>query len=126
MQNNITYEFSVIRIVPKVEREEFINVGVLLFSKQNKFLGIRYKIDEARLKAFSNELDIDLLKEYLTAWQLICEGGEKAGEIGKLDLGSRFRWLSASKSTIIQCSKTHPGLCFDPKTTLEDTFKRFV
>lgn len=126
MQNRVTYEFAVIRLVPKVEREEFLNVGVILFSKPKKYLGIKYTIDEKRIMAFSDEVDIDSLKKYLNAWELVCEGGSKAGTIGELELTSRFRWLTASRSTIIQSSKTHPGLCHNPQEVLEDLFKMYV
>lgn len=126
MQNKATYEFAVIRVVPKVEREEFQNVGVILFSKSKKYLGIKYKIDPKRIKAFSVEIDIDLLNRHLRAWELICEGGPNGGSIGKLELSARFRWLTASRSTIIQSSETHPGLCHNPAEVLEDLFKLFV
>lgn len=126
MQGKVTYEFAVIRFVPKVEREEFINVGVIIFSKPKKYLGIKYEINETRLKAFSTEIDIDLLKDALKAWQLVCEGAPKGGSIGRLELADRFRWLAASRSTIIQSSKTHPGLCNNPKQVLDDLFELYV
>ena len=126
MPDNISYEYAIIRIVPKVEREEFINVGVILYAKHKQFLGIRYHIDEKRLKAFSDEIDIDQLNEYLKAWELVCLGAPEGGSIGKLELASRFRWLTASRSTIIQSSETHPGLCHNPQEVLEDLFKMYV
>ena len=118
--------FAVIRVVPKVERDEFLNVGVILFSKPKKYLGIKYKIDEKRLKAFSDEIDTDQLNEYLKAWELVCLGDPEGGSIGKLELAARFRWLTASRSTIIQSSETHSGLCHDPEKVLEDLFKLYV
>ncbi len=126
MQDRVTYEFAVIRVVPKVEREEFLNVGVILFSKRKKYLGIKYHIDPKRLEAFSSQIDIDEIRDYLKAWELVCEGKTDGGRIGTLDLPSRFRWLTASRSTIIQSSKTHPGLCHDPEKVLEDLFNRNV
>ena len=126
MQDRVTYEFAIIRFVPKVEREEFINIGAILFSKRKKFLGIRYTIDQERLTAFSKEIDFDLLKEYLKAWELICAGDPGGGAIGKLEFSDRFRWLAAAKSTMLQCSKTHPGLCHDPERELEDLFEKYV
>ena len=126
MHDRVTYEYAVIRLVPKVEREEFLNIGVILFSKRKKFLGIKYNIDEQRINAFSNEVDTDLIKKYLEAWELICKGGPEGGSIGACDLGFRFRWLVANRSTIIQSSKTHPGLCHDPEAVLADIFKRYV
>ena len=126
MQDKATYEYSIIRLVPKVEREEFLNVGVILFSKQKDFLGIKYEIDEDRIRSFSKDIDIDEIKDYLHAWELICNGGPNGGAIGELVLASRFRWLTASRSTIIQSSQTHPGLCHIPEEVLVDLFKQYV
>jgi hypothetical protein len=126
MQDKFTFEYAIIRVVPKVEREEFFNVGVLLFSKRKKFIGIKYEIDPVKLNAFSNELDIDLLNAYLKAWELICDGHPNGGTISEFELSDRFRWLAASRSTIIQSSKTHPGLCDDPEKSLENIFNTYV
>lgn len=126
MQNRITYEFAIIRIVPKVEREEFINVGVLVFSKPKRYLGIKYLVNNERLLALSKTCDIKLIEEYLQAWESICKGAPNSGPIGKLEMADRFRWLAAAKSTILQCSPTHPGLCTHPEKELEDLFKRYV
>jgi hypothetical protein len=126
MQDKVTFEYAIIRIVPKVEREEFFNVGVILFSKRKKFLGIKYHINPLKLKAFSEDLDLDFLNDYLKAWQLICDGTPNGGTIGAFELSDRFRWLAASRSTIIQSSKTHPGLCNDPEKVLETIFNTYV
>lgn len=126
MQNKFTFEFAIIRIVPKVEREEFFNVGVILFSKHKKYLGIKYKIDIEKLEVFSHEIDPNYINNYLKAWDDICKGDPLGGVIGKLELASRFRWLTASRSTIIQNSKIHPGLCDDPQKELDDLFFRYV
>lgn len=126
MPNRVTYEFAVIRLVPKVEREEFINIGVILFSKRKKYLGIKYNIDAKRINAFTDEVDIEMITKYLQAWELICEGKADSGSIGQLEQASRFRWLIASRSTIIQSSPTHPGLCHDPEKVLIDIFNRYV
>ena len=126
MPDKHTFEFAIIRVVPKVEREEFMNVGVLVFCKRKKYLGIKYSVNEKRLTAFSEDLDIELINQYLKAWELICEGGTSGGPIGELEVSDRFRWLSASKSTIIQCSKTHPGISANPEDVLDDAFKRYV
>ena len=126
MQDKVTYEFAVIRVVPKVEREEFLNVGVLLFSKPRKYLGIKYKIDDQRIRAFSDEVDLEALHQYLEAWQMVCEGNAKGGPIGQLDLAYRFRWLTAARSTIVQCSPVHPGLCTKPEEMLPTLFEFFV
>ncbi len=126
MQDRCTFEFAIIRVVPKVEREEFFNVGVILFSKSKKFLGVKYKINKNLLKSFTDEIEVGDLLEYLKAWELICEGVPSGGAIGKLELADRFRWLTATRSTIIQSSKTHPGLCEDPEKELQDIFKKMV
>ena len=126
MQDKYTFEDAIIRVVPKVEREEFFNVGVIVFSKKKNFIGIEYHIKPNKLKAFSSELELDLLNDYLNAWKLICDGAPYGGKIGKMAVSDRFRWLTACRSTIIQSSKIHPGLCDDPKNTLQDIFKKYV
>ena len=126
MQDRVTYEFAIIRFVPKVEREEFINVGTILFSKRKKFLGIKYTVSTERILAFSATSDCDSLCNYLKAWENICKGGLGGGPIGELELPDRFRWLAAAKSTILQCSKTHTGLCTDPQKELDNIFNRYV
>ncbi|UMB59637.1 DUF3037 domain-containing protein [Lutibacter sp. A80] len=126
MQDKYTFEYAIIRIVPKVEREEFFNVGVILFSKRKKFLGIKYQINEAKLKSFSPDLELNVFNEYLKGWELICEGEPSGGKIGKLELSDRFRWLAACRSTIIQSSKTHPGLTSNPEKELQDIFEKYV
>jgi len=126
MPDRVTYEFAIIRLVPKVEREEFINVGVLLFSKRKRYLGIKYIIDKERLLALSNTLDIAILEDYLKAWESVCLGSPQGGMIGEFEMADRFRWLAAAKSTILQCSATHPGLCHHPEDELKDLFKRYV
>jgi hypothetical protein len=126
MQDSHTFEYAVIRVVPKVEREEFFNVGVILFSKRKKFLDIKYHINPHKLKAFSTEIELEMLEDYLKAWKLICEGDPHGGKIGTFELSDRFRWLVACRSTIIQSSKTHSGLSADPQKTLEDIFNTHV
>ena len=126
MPNKCTFEYAIIRVVPKVEREEFFNVGVILFSKQKRFIDMKYHIDPNKFNAFSPEIDLDHLNEYLNAWKLVCQGEPAGGPIGKMDLPDRFRWLTSSRSTIIQSSKTHPGLCHDPEQELNDIFEKYV
>ncbi|RED43906.1 hypothetical protein DFQ10_10495 [Winogradskyella eximia] len=126
MQNSQTFEYAIIRVVPRVEREEFFNVGVILFSKRNKFLGIKYDINKDKLKAFSTDVELEMLEDYLNAWKLICDGDPHGGKIGTFELSDRFRWLTACRSTIIQSSKTHPGLSNDPQKTLDEIFVNYV
>jgi len=120
------FEYATIRVVPRVEREEFLNVGVILYSRPAKFLQAKYEIDEKRLKAFGEQLDINELKSYLQSLERICKGLPGAGPIGQLDLASRFRWLTATRSTIIQTSKVHPGFCNDPVAALDKLFLEMV
>ncbi len=126
MQDRVTYEYAVIRLMPKVEREEFLNIGVILFSKPLDYLDLKFQIDEQKIRNFSSDVDIEMVKNYLQAWTSIAKGEANAEPIGKLETPSRFRWLTASKSTIIQCSAVHPGLCTNPSVILEEIFKRFV
>jgi hypothetical protein len=126
MQDKVTFEYAVIRLVPKVEREEFFNVGVILFSKRKKFLDIKYHINIDKFKAFAPELELTDLNAYLNAWKLICDGTSSGGKIGELEISDRFRWLAACRSTIIQSSKTHPGLCKNPETELDAIFEKYV
>lgn len=126
MQDRVTYEFAIIRLVPKVEREEFINIGVILFSKRKKFLEMKYEIPFDRIKALCDTIDTGIIEEYLTAWDDICKGAPLGGTIGEFEIADRFRWLAAAKSTMIQCSPTHPGLCVFPEKELDDLFNRYV
>jgi len=112
------FEYAVIRIVPRVEREEFLNIGLILYCRDMQFLETMFTIDEERLRAFAGYVDMAELKEHLCAFEKISRGDTTAGEIAKLDIASRFRWLTATRSTILQTSKVHPGLCDDPKETL--------
>lgn len=126
MPDKVSYEYAVIRLVPKVEREEFLNVGVMLMSKRKKFLGIKYRLDKARIKAFAKDIDLEMVLKYLKAWEMVGRGKPEGGRIGQLDLHERFRWLTASRSTIIQSSEVHTGICDDPAAVLEDLLERYV
>ena len=120
------FEYAVIRVVPKVEREEFLNVGVILYCAKQKFLQIKYAINEEKLNAFCKEPDCKMLREYLAAFEEICKGSSAAGEIGKLPIAERFRWLTATRSTVVQTSKVHPGLCDGAGEKLEKLFEELV
>ncbi|HEV3225046.1 MAG TPA: DUF3037 domain-containing protein [Puia sp.] len=126
MQEQHSFEYAVIRVVPKVEREEFMNVGVILYCQSLSFLDALFSLNEERLFALSPGLEMDEIKKHLSAFCNICKGGPEAGPIGKLDMGSRFRWLTATRSTVLQCSKVHPGLSSDPELTLKNLHKRLV
>jgi len=126
MQGKHLFEYAVIRIVPKVEREEFINAGVVLYCAKLKFLQMSFNVDETRLAAFAPALNIAEVKEYLCAFQRICKGGAEGGEIGKLPIAERFRWLTATRSTVVQTSKVHPGFCDDAAAMLERLYRQLV
>lgn len=125
MQEKI-YEYAVIRVVPRVEREEFLNVGVILYCGKQGFLQTMYQLDKERLSAFSGELDVEELETYLQTWQRICIGGKSGGPIGILPITSRFRWLTATRSTVVQTSKVHPGFCTDAQETLVCLYNQLV
>ena len=120
------FEYAVIRVVPRVEREEFINVGVILFCKTTKFLQCIIQVDDERLAAFANGLDITDVKANLDAFAQITNGNPTCGAIAALDEASRFRWLTATRSTVVQASKVHPGLTNDCEKTLKRLFAEMV
>jgi len=130
MPDKHVYEYSVIRIVPQVERGECLNVGVILYCRDKKFLDLRLHLDRERLHAFlpsgKKDIDLDEIESYLTVWQLISAGDPAGGPIAGEDPASRFRWLTAPRSTIIQPSSLHPGLCSDPKEALDRMFEKYV
>jgi hypothetical protein len=126
MQEQQLFEYAVIRIVPRVEREEFLNIGLILYCRDMQFLETMFTIDEERLRTFAGYVDMAELKEHLCAFEKISRGDITAGEIAKLDIASRFRWLTAARSTILQTSKVHPGLCNDPMETLRTLHTQMV
>lgn len=126
MQEKDLFEYAVLRVVPKVEREEFLNVGVVLYCPKPPFLKALFHLDEQRLKAFSGNLDVEEIKAYFQAFERICIGGEGAGPIGKLPIAERFRWLTATRSTVVQISKVHTGLCANPGAMLEKLYSQLV
>jgi hypothetical protein len=114
-----TYDYAVIRVVPRVDREEFVNVGVVVSCSERDFLEARFVIDTRRLLALDPGIDLDTLKRHLDAIPVICAGGEPAGALGELSARERFRWLTAPRSTMIQFSPAHTGRCDDPELLLE-------
>jgi len=126
MQENRLFEYAVIRVVPRVEREEFLNVGVILWCSAEKFLQVRISLDEARLELLCAKLDMDELRQYVQSFERICQGGPDAGPIGKLPPVERFRWLTATRSTIVQCSRVHPGLSPDACQMLDRLYAQLV
>lgn len=126
MQEKHLYEYAVIRVLPVVEREEFINVGIVLFSKSAKYITVKYKVDEERLRLFSADLDIAQVQQNLQAFEKIAMGEKKCGPIAEMDIPSRFRWLTAVRSSAIQTSRPHPGLTDDLEATAERLFAELV
>ena len=121
-----SYDYASVRVVPRVDREEFINVGVILFCLSRNFLAARVHIDEARLCAMSEEIDLALVRRHLEAIPKICAGEEGAGPIAKLPPRERFHWLVAPRSTIIQVSPVHTGMCDSPERALDELFRQLV
>ena len=112
------FEYAVLRVVPRVEREEFLNVGVIVYCRSLGFLQTRFEVPEARLRAFAPALDQEEIIARLRAFERICQGRATGGTIGQLPIAERFRWLTATRSTVVQCSPVHPGLCVDAAETL--------
>lgn len=126
MQENHVFEYAVIRVVPRVEREEFINVGVILYCGPLKFLQTKITVNQERLKALCAKTECDELEAYIQSFERISQGGEDSGPIGKLPIAERFRWLTATRSTIVQTSHVHPGLTNNPQAMLEKLFQQLV
>src|ERR1700761_7439354 len=126
MQGKHLFEYAIIRIVPRVEREEFLNVGVVLYCKKENYLQCRYLLDEERLKCFTGFIDLNEVKDHLLSFERICNGDKAGGAIAQLDIASRFRWLTATRSTVVQASKVHPGLCASAAEKLNKLFEQLV
>jgi hypothetical protein len=121
-----SFDYAVIRVVPRVERGEHINAGVILFCLEKDFLKAKIEVNEPRLRALWPEIDLDLVRQHLEAIPRICAGDPDAGPIARLSLRERFRWLVAPRSTIIQVSPVHAGLCDHPEQALDDLFQKAV
>jgi hypothetical protein len=126
MPARAAFEYSVIRVAPCVEREEFVNAGVILFCKLRRFLAARIELDEARLLALQPRADVVEIRRQLDLIPIIAAGGEPAGELGALPQAERFRWLASPRNTVVQPSPVHPGLCDDPHSALDEIFSRLV
>lgn len=126
MQDKHLYEYAVIRIVPKVEREEFINTGIIVFCKKEQYIKVLYTIDTSKLGLFSDELDYEQLEHNLQSFVKIAQGAKDGGPIAAFDVPSRFRWLTAVRSSVIQTSRPHPGLCNNLEEISERLFSELV
>ena len=120
------YDYAILRVVPRVEREEFVNAGVILFCLERDYLAARVALEPALVQALHREADLALLEEHLAAIPRICAGGPDAGPIGRLTRRERFHWLVAPRSTMVQLSPVHTGLTDDPARALDEVFRRMV
>lgn len=120
------YEYAVIRVVPRVEREEFLNAGVILYCRDLRFLNCIVELDTRKLLSFSANACAEEVRTNLDSFSRICNGKLSGGPIAALDTASRFRWLTATRSTVIQSSKVHAGFCTEPEQTLSRLFQQLV
>jgi len=126
VRDHSSYDYAIVRVVPRVEREEFVNVGVIVACPAQDFLQARIELDEPRLRALDPAIDIDAARKHLASIPAICAGGSQGGAIGRLSRRERFDWLVAPRSTIIQTSKVHTGRCTDPAVLLEHLLNTMV
>lgn len=126
MQEKNLYEYAVIRVVPRVEREEFLNVGIVLFCKKSKFIKVIHSLAVEKVLSLSVESDVEQIQMNLLAFEKVAHGTKDSGPIGLMDIPSRFRWLTALRSSVIQTSRPHPGLCDDLEKTTHRLFEELV
>lgn len=126
MQDKYLYEYAVIRVIPKVEREEFVNVGIILFCKKSRFIKMKYHLNHKKIACFCAEIDCVELEQNLYSFQKITEGVKEGGPIASLEVPERFRWLTAVRSSVIQTSRPHPGLSDNLDVTLNRLFDELV
>lgn len=126
MPARCSFDYAVLRVVPRVERGEFINAGVLLYCLQKDFLQAAIELDEARLRALAPDADVPLIRSHLETFPRVSQGGPEAGPIGKLGQKDRWHWLVAPRSTVIQVSPVHSGLCETPERALEKLMDQMV
>ena len=126
MRDLRTYDYAIVRVVPRVERGEFVNAGIIMSCDVERILKARIELDEDALLALDAGVDLDLVREALATIPLICAGGAGAGPLGNLSARERFHWLVSPKSTIVQTSPVHTGQCDDPDAALEHLMKRMI
>ncbi|HET7130945.1 MAG TPA: DUF3037 domain-containing protein [Gammaproteobacteria bacterium] len=126
MHDLATYDYAIVRVVPKVERAEFVNAGVIVSCPARDLLLARIELDEQRLVALDPTIDLESVRRHLAAIPIICAGGEHAGPIGRLSQRERFHWLVAPRSTIIQTSPTHTGSARDLEAVVERLLETMV
>jgi hypothetical protein len=118
-----SFDYAVVRIVPRVEREEFLNAGVIVFCPELNYLAARVRLNEARLASFAPHIDLELVNSRLAGLMAICTGDRTAGPVASLGLRERFHWLVSPKSTILQTSPIHTGICEQPDRVLARLFR---
>jgi hypothetical protein len=121
-----TYDYAIVRVVPRVERGEFVNAGIILSCDIERILQARIELDERMLLALDDAVDLELVRSTLASIPAICAGGAQAGEIGKLTPRERFHWLVAPRSTIVQTSPVHTGQCADLEAVLDHLMRRMI
>ncbi|MBA3682921.1 MAG: DUF3037 domain-containing protein [Bacteroidetes bacterium] len=126
MQDKHLYEYAVIRVVPRVERDEFVNAGIVLFCKKEKFIKVIFKINEEKLLLFCKDIDVEQIQNNLISFEKIAHGNPNGGPIALMDLAERFRWLTAVRSSVIQTSRPHPGLSINLEQTAKRLFEEMV
>lgn len=126
MPTRNSFDYAVLRVVPRVERGEFVNAGLILHCLGQGFLQARVHVDDRQLRALWPELDVELVRQHLEAFPRVCRGDAEAGPIARLDRRQRFHWLVAPRSTVIQVSPVHSGLCESPDAALDQLFSRLV
>lgn len=126
MPAGTSFDYAILQVVPRVERGEVVNAGVILFCLQRDFLQARVEVNEPRLRALWPDLDLELVRQHLETIPKICAGSPEAGPIARLSLRERFHWLVSPRSTMIQVSPVHSGLCDDPERALGDLFCQAV
>jgi len=126
MQQKHLYEYAIVRVVPVVEREEFVNAGVILFCKKDKFIRMQYHLREDKILAIMPDADLQEIRKNLDAFCKIAAGEKDGGPIASLDEAERFRWLTAVRSASIQTSRPHPGVSEDLEKTISTLFSEMV
>ena len=126
MHTNASFDYSVLRVVPRVERQEFVNVGVIVFCIEKRFLEAKANVDETRLRALWPSLDVELIRQHVEAVIRICAGDEAAGPIARLSQSERFHWLTSPRSTVIQTSPVHTGVCSQTNGLVDSLFLKLV
>ncbi|WP_027376371.1 DUF3037 domain-containing protein [Kaistella palustris] len=126
MQEDKLYEYAVVRLVPKVEREEFFNIGLVMFSKKEKYIRIQFHVCHEKFTLLQSKMDFEDIAQNVDSFQKVANGEKNAGEIAQLDIPERFRWLTAVRSSVVQTSRPHPGKTKNLDQTFERLFEELV